>query len=204
MASSFRARARRARSHGLDDPSHGSSGPFHNRADALDTFERLFLAANRWALILILAAMSLIIFTNVVLRYVFGESIPWGEEVSRHLMIWLTFVGAGPVLRYGGHIAVENLQDALPRRIAVALRVLVALLLFAFFVFMVWYGWLYMERNQFQLTAATQIPMSWVYAAMPVGGVLLCVHWMLVVRTYVARREFASDAHFDANATASL
>jgi TRAP-type C4-dicarboxylate transport system permease small subunit len=29
-------------------------------------------------------------------------------------MIWLTFLGAGPVLRYGGHIAVENLQDALP------------------------------------------------------------------------------------------
>jgi TRAP-type C4-dicarboxylate transport system permease small subunit len=56
----------------------------------------------------------------------------------------------------------------------------------------------------FQLTPATQIPFAWVYAAMPIGGVLLIVHGALIVRDYVLRREFASDAHFDANASASL
>jgi hypothetical protein len=30
------------------------------------------------------------------------------------------------------------------------------------------------------------------------------IHWLLIVRSYIARREFASDAHFDANASASL
>ena len=86
------------------------------------------------------------------------------------------------MLRYGGHIAVENLQDALPRAGAIAMRAIVAALLFAFFGFMVWYGWLYMERTQFQLTAATQIPFAYIYSAMPVGGVLLIVHWLLIVR----------------------
>ncbi|MDR6518714.1 TRAP-type C4-dicarboxylate transport system permease small subunit [Variovorax paradoxus] len=170
----------------------------------MQAFERYFLAANRWALILLLAAMSVIIFTNVVLRYTTSQSLEWAEEVSRHMMIWLTFLGAGPVLRYGGHIAVENLQDALPRGAAVALRAVVAGLLFAFFGFMVWYGWLYMQRTMFQLTAVTQIPFAYIYSAMLFGGVLLVVHWLLVVRGYVLRREFASDAHFDANASASL
>jgi TRAP-type C4-dicarboxylate transport system permease small subunit len=168
------------------------------------TFERYFLAANRWVLILLLAAMAVIIFTNVGLRYLTNQSIEWAEEVSRHMMIWLTFLGCGPVLRYGGHIAVENLQDALPRRAAVALRAFVALLLFAFFGFMIWYGWLYMQRAMFQMTAATQIPFGYIYAAMPVGGLLLIVHWALIVRGYVLRREFAADAHFDATASASL
>ena len=170
----------------------------------MQVFERYFLAANRWALILLLAAMSVIIFTNVVMRYTTSQSLEWAEEVSRHMMIWLTFIGAGPVLRYGGHIAVENLQDALPRSAAIALRIVVAALLFAFFGFMVWYGWLYMERTMFQLTAVTQIPFAYIYSAMLFGGVLLVVHWLLVVRGYVMRREFASDAHFDANASASL
>lgn len=170
----------------------------------MKTFERYFLAANRWALIGLLAAMSVIIFTNVALRYLTNQSIEWAEEVSRHMMIWLTFLGAGPVLRYGGHIAVENLQDALPNALAIAVRAIVATLLFAFFGFMIWYGWLYMERTQFQLTAATQIPFSWIYSSMLAGGVLLMVHWLLVVRGYVIRREFAADAHFDANASASL
>ena len=170
----------------------------------MKTFERYFLGANRWALILLLASMACIIFVNVALRYLTNQSIEWAEEVSRHMMIWLTFLGAGPVLRYGGHIAIDNLQDALPVRLAVAVRVLVALLLFAFFGFMVWYGWLYMGRTMFQLTAATQIPFAYIYAAMPVGGLLLLIHWALIVRAYVLKREFASDAHFDATASASL
>ena len=170
----------------------------------MKTFERYFLGANRWALIVLLAAMACIIFVNVALRYLTNQSLEWAEEVSRHMMIWLTFLGAGPVLRYGGHIAIDNLQDALPQRLAVAVRVLVALLLFGFFGFMVWYGWLYMGRTMFQLTAATQVPFAYIYAAMPVGGVLLLVHWALIVRSYIDRREFASDAHFDAAASASL
>ena len=170
----------------------------------MKTFEHYFLAANRWALILLLASMSVIIFINVGMRYLTSNSLEWAEEVSRHMMIWLTFLGAGPVLRYGGHIAVENLQDALPPKGAVAVRAVVAALLFAFFGFMVWYGWLYMERTMFQLTAVTQIPFAYIYSAMPIGGVLLIVHWLLIVRGYVQKREFASDAHFDATASASL
>jgi TRAP-type C4-dicarboxylate transport system permease small subunit len=170
----------------------------------MKTFERYFLAANRWALIALLAAMAVIIFTNVAMRYLTSASLEWAEEVSRHMMIWLTFLGAGPVLRYGGHIAVENLQDALPAKLAIAVRTVVALLLFAFFGFMVWYGWLYMQRTQFQLTAATQIPFAYIYSAMLFGGILLIIHWLLIVRGYVMRREFASDGHFDANAAAAL
>ena len=176
----------------------------NNTATAVKTFERYFLAANRWVLILLLAAMSVIIFVNVGMRYLTSNSLEWAEEVSRHMMIWLTFLGAGPVLRYGGHIAVENLQDALPTKGGIALRAVVAALLFAFFGFMVWYGWLYMERTMFQLTAVTQIPFAYIYSAMLIGGVLLIIHWLLIVRGYVLRREFATDAHFDAAASASL
>lgn len=66
-------------------------------------------------MILALAAMSVIVFVNVMLRYLTSESIVWAEEVARYLMIWLTFLGIGPVMRIGGHIAIDNLQDALAR-----------------------------------------------------------------------------------------
>jgi TRAP-type transport system small permease protein len=85
--------------------------------------ERYFITFNRWLLILMLAAMALIIFANVGLRYLTSQSIEWAEEVARHLMIWVTFVGAGLVYRYGGHVAIDNLQDALPKKLAMFLRV---------------------------------------------------------------------------------
>ncbi len=170
----------------------------------MKTLEQAVMAVNRWALIVLLAAMSLIIFINVLGRYFIGQALPWAEEVARHMMIWLTFLGAGPVLRYGGHIAVENLQDSLPRAWAIALRALIALLLLAFFVFLVRWGLLYVERTQYQTTAATQISFAYIYAAMPVGGLFLILHFLFIVRDYVLERRFASDSHFDANASASL
>jgi TRAP-type transport system small permease protein len=170
----------------------------------MKSFEKALMASNRWALIVVLAAMSIIIFVNVISRYIEGEALPWAEEVARHLMIWLTFLGAGPVLRYGGHLAVENLQDSLPRSWAIALRFIIALLLLCFFGFMIWYGLLYVSRTQYQTTAATQISFGYIYAAMPIGGLLLIAHFLLIVRDYVRDRKFASDEHFDAQASASL
>jgi TRAP-type C4-dicarboxylate transport system permease small subunit len=170
----------------------------------MKTFEKFLMATNTGALMVLLAAMAIIIFANVVLRYTTSQSIEWAEEVARYLMVWLTFLGAGPVLRYGGHIAVENLQDSVPTVWAQALRAVIALLLFSFFAFIVYAGVVYVNRAQYQMTPTTQISMSWVYAAMPVGGVLLLAHWALVVKEYINKRAFPSDAHFDANASASL
>ena len=170
----------------------------------MKTFEKYFLAFNRWLLIGMLAAMSVIIFTNVVLRYTTSQSIEWAEEVARHMMIWLSFIGCGPVLRYGGHIAIENLQDSVPTRLAQAMRLLIAVLITAFCVFCIWFGLQYMDRTQYQSTPATQISFAWIYLALPLGMGMTLVHWLLIVRDYVLRREFASDAHFDATASASL
>lgn len=170
----------------------------------MKTFEKYLMAINQAALMGLLGAMAVIIFANVVLRYSTSQSIEWAEEVARYMMVWLTFLGAGPVLRYGGHIAVDNLQDALPPVAAKALRLLIALMLTAFFGFIVYAGFTYVERAQYQMTPTTQVSMAWVYGAMPVGGLLLLAHWLLVVRDYVLTRSFASDAHFDANASASL
>jgi TRAP-type C4-dicarboxylate transport system permease small subunit len=170
----------------------------------LNNLEQKFLAVNRWLLVVILAVMCVIIFTNVVLRYTTNQSIEWAEEVARHLMIWLTFLGCGPTLRYGGHIAVENLQDMLSPPWAIALRTLIACLMLGLFAFFIWFGWDYMDRTQYQITPSTQISFAFIYAALPVGMLLALIHWLLIVRNYVLRREFVSDAHFDATASASL
>jgi TRAP-type C4-dicarboxylate transport system permease small subunit len=170
----------------------------------MQAFEHYFMSVNRWLLILILAAMSVIIFANVGLRYLTSQSIEWAEEVARHMMIWLTFLGCGPVLRYGGHIAVENLQDALPPAAARGLRAVIALLLLAFFGFFLWFGVEYMDRTQYQITPATQISVAFIYASLPIGAAISIVHMLLIIKGYVMNRTFASDAHFDATASASL
>lgn len=170
----------------------------------MNRFERALVAGNRWLLIVLLLAMACIVFVNVVLRYTTGDSIYWAEEVARYLMIWGTFLGSGLVLRFGGHVAIDNLHQSVPSRMARWLRAGVAACLGLSFLAMAYFSSLYVWATRFQTTAATDIPIAWVYAAMPVGFVLMFVHLLFVVRGYIAEGRYAESAEMDAEAAASI
>ncbi|MBL0936945.1 MAG: TRAP transporter small permease [Rhizobiaceae bacterium] len=166
------------------------------------TAETLFVEANKWALVLILAAMSGIVFANVSLRYTTNFSIVWAEEVARYLMVWMTFLGAGLALRTGGLVAITNLHDAMPDRPQRALRGVIVLGLLIFFAVMIWVGYSYALRMRFQMTPATRIPFSAIYAAMPIGFALMTVHLLLIARRFIGDNSFDRIAGVDENSAA--
>ena len=63
---------------------------------------------------LLLAAMVVLVFGNVVLRYGFNSGITLSEEVSRWMFVWLTFLGAIVAVREHGHLGVDSLVRRLP------------------------------------------------------------------------------------------
>ena len=73
--------------------------------------ERLVEKLMALALVLIV----LLIFSNVVGRYVLGTSFAGAEELSRLLFVWLVFLGAILALRRRAHLGVELGQARLPR-----------------------------------------------------------------------------------------
>jgi TRAP-type C4-dicarboxylate transport system permease small subunit len=162
----------------------------------LARLDRALLQANRWAVIVMLGAMATMVFGNVTLRLISDRSLLWAEEASRYLMIWLTFVGSGLVLRYGGHIGIDTLQDALPRY-AAAVRALIFVILLAFFSLMIVVGLRYAAFAWNQTTPVLQIPIGAVYLAMPVGFALMIAHLLLMARPYVQRRAFRGEGAFE-------
>jgi TRAP-type C4-dicarboxylate transport system permease small subunit len=170
----------------------------------LKKIESLLVTLNRWVLILLLAAMACIVFANVVLRYTTGDSIIWAEEVSKHIMIWTTFLGAGLVLRFGGHVAIDTLHQSIAKRGATVLRAGVVLGVAAFCLFMAFYSIDYVKMTQYQTTPATGIPFSYVYAALPVGFILVVLHLVFVASAYVRGGTFIESDEMSADAAASL
>jgi TRAP-type C4-dicarboxylate transport system permease small subunit len=168
-------------------------------APMLVSFDRRLLAVNRWLVIALLAAMAVMVFANVALRFLTDYSILWVEEVSRYTMVWLTFIGAGPVLRYGGHIGIDTLEESVPRH-AREIRAAILTLLALFFLVMIVIGIRYSILTWAQTTPVLQVPIGAVYLAMPVGFALLIVHLALMSRGYVARRELLGNGEFDADA----
>jgi TRAP-type C4-dicarboxylate transport system permease small subunit len=165
----------------------------------LASFDRRFLAINRALVIALLAAMAVMVFANVALRFLTDHSILWTEEASRYAMVWLTFIGAGPVLRYGAHIGIDTLERALPRQ-AWIVRATIFALLAIFFAVMIVVGIRYSILTWAQTTPVLEIPIGAVYLAMPIGFALMLVHLALMARGYVARRELLGDGEFDADA----
>jgi len=160
-------------------------------------FDRALLNANRWSVIAILGAMAAMVFVNVALRFTTDRSLLWVEETSRYLMIWLTFLGSGLVLRYGGHVGIDTLQEALPRH-AAAIRAIIFVILLGFFALMVWVGLRYAAFAWNQTTPVLQIPIGAVYLAMPVGFALMIAHLLLMAGPYLKPRSFLADGEFGA------
>ncbi|MCD8351216.1 MAG: TRAP transporter small permease [Planctomycetaceae bacterium] len=125
--------------------------------------------------VICVTAMVLLTGAQILFR-LYLTALSWSEELTRYLLVWATFLGAGCVYRRMGHISVTAMQDLVPPRLRTAMRVLCHLLCGAFFVIAVVYGLDYVSMQSRQLSAALRIPMSRVYMAIPVGFGIMAVH----------------------------
>ncbi|MGB3177945.1 MAG: TRAP transporter small permease [Albidovulum sp.] len=64
----------------------------------------------------ILGLMTMITFTNVVLRYVFNSSLIWGLEVTLALFAWLVLFGMSHAVKITAHLGVDAIVNILPHR----------------------------------------------------------------------------------------
>jgi TRAP-type C4-dicarboxylate transport system permease small subunit len=89
---------------------------------------------NRTVVVVLMGTMALLVFANVITRYLLNYSIIWVEEITQYEMIWVTYLGAGLALREGRHVAVDTLQDLLPHSLRRLARFVVWLAVFGFLV----------------------------------------------------------------------
>ena len=119
-------------------------------------------------LVLVVAA-SLQVFA----RYLFDRPLAWSEELVRYVMTWTAFLAAAWSVRDREHITVEIIMPWLPpalRRVVDTLRwVLVA----AFCVVLLPSSVRVTLDVHAQLGVAIEIPLSFIFASLPVGLVLM-------------------------------
>ncbi|MBM4761088.1 TRAP transporter small permease [Bacillus sp. B15-48] len=123
---------------------------------------------------LFMITMTILIFLQVVSRYVFGDSITWTEELSRYLFIWLIFLTIGIGFKENKHIGIDIVLDLLPKTLQKLIRQLTYILVLVLSLLFVWEGYILVLQMQMfgQTSANLQLPMWWVYLSLPVGFLL--------------------------------
>ncbi len=123
----------------------------------------LFFKMAEFILVIMLSAMVIMVFGNVVLRYGFNDGIISSEEVSRFLFIWITFLGAIVTMRENGHLGLDSVVRKLNLRGKKTAFAISNVLMLGCCVLM-FYGTLKQHGiNATTRSAVTAIPMSWVY-----------------------------------------
>ncbi len=126
-----------------------------------------------YALIISLAIMVIVIFTQVVMRYVFNNSLSWSEEFARYLFVWFSWMGVSAGLKDGEHLKVEILSAALTKRgfmkTKEIINILVSLIWLATTLIVTYYG-LEVVMKQMDLkvlTPAMRFPVWFGYLSIP-------------------------------------
>jgi len=129
--------------------------------------------AAEWACLVLMTVLVLDLMLGVFSRYVLVSTFTWYDEVARVAFVWSVFLGAAVGVRRGAHFGLHIVVDRLPpraRRFALLATPVVVIVLA---VVLVQQGWYFAEHGWFQQTPVMGLPKAWVYAAMPVGGVLM-------------------------------
>jgi len=79
------------------------------------TFRERVIAVSENVLFALVFVMVIIVFANVVARYVFDSAITESEELARYCFIWSVFIGAVLALEKNQHIGVDFVVKAIPK-----------------------------------------------------------------------------------------
>jgi|GEM_PF-2047729 len=124
-----------------------------------------------YALALVMASF-LILIAEVFLRYVIGSSMEWTDEISRLLLVWMTFTGIGLVILERKEIFAQVFTQKLSPEARKKWSRSLDLLVLTFNIFLIIFG-LQMTHFSWDIkTESLELPFSFFYVSIPLGAIL--------------------------------
>ena len=132
---------------------------------------------------ILMVGMTVLIFIQVIMRYVFGSSLVWSEEMARYMFIWLIYLGVSYGARIMKHIKIEAALGLFPKKMHPYVIILGDILFLVFSVIIVYltYGVVMHQIKLGQQSPAMHIPMWFMYSAPLIGFALSAIRQTQVI-----------------------
>jgi TRAP-type C4-dicarboxylate transport system permease small subunit len=130
-----------------------------------------------WFSVAAMSVMLVVIFAQVVSRYVFNWTPEWSEELARYLFVWVVFIGSALIMGESGHLAVQFVPNHFKGTAAGKfLEIVINLSGYVFILILLTQGAKMTRVMTFQMSPGMEIPMSWVYAVIPLSSALMLLY----------------------------
>lgn len=130
-----------------------------------------------------IAVMAIVVFLQVIFRFILKASLPWSEEVSRYLQVYITYFGTAYGIRTGAHLGIEAFTLLLPKPVRRVLAVFVQVISVFVCSLILKFG-VDIVRTQMisrQVSPAMHIPMWMIYIAIPIGMGLCIIRYIIEI-----------------------
>ena len=134
------------------------------------------------------AAICIILFAQVVFRYA-GASLGWSEEVSRHLLVAITFMGGTVAYKRASFIGLKGFGHHLGPAVQQAIVVGLQVLTLACFGLLAWFGAVYTVKAAEHTSSSLQIPMAIPFSVIPAAFVIFVVHLLADMARTLERKK---------------
>ena len=95
---------------------------------------------------LLLVAMTLLVFSEVVARFLFNAGFMWMEEVTLTLGAWFVLFGASYGVKVGAHIGVDAFVMSLPEKTRKLTAIIAVILCLCYCSLFLYGSWIYLAK----------------------------------------------------------
>ncbi|MDR2445252.1 MAG: TRAP transporter small permease [Spirochaetaceae bacterium] len=140
-----------------------------------------------------LTVMIILVFMNVVFRYLFSKGFAWSEEIARLCFIYLVYLGSIGAMKDNQHLIIDSILSRVP---VIAQRIIYLLVQFGiiWLMFILARGsWLLMMQNFRDRWVATQFPTFMVYFAGLITGIAISIIALANIFRLIVMKMSVSD-----------
>lgn len=136
-------------------------------------------------LCVVLVAIVVVTFSQVLFRYVFRTSLDWSEELARFFFMWLAALSSAYAFKTKSHFALRFVVNRFGPSLRTAVNNLVVLSVSIFLIVFTYQGVIYTLSVTNQTAPGTQMSMAIPYSSAVVGGALMLYY---VLRNWWSER----------------
>jgi len=122
--------------------------------------------------LIILYVTVVVIFVQVICRYVLQVALPWTEEFARYAFLWLIFLANALAERQKEHFRVSYFVEQAPRRLRYVFWAFGEILIFVFFIWLLMDSLQFVQMGKRMISTVMQLRLDWVYWGLPVAVIL--------------------------------
>ena len=164
-----------------------------------EAVDKIAKKISKIALILITIigiAMLFITLLSVFCRYVLHNSLQWGEEVLKIMLVWFGLLSVGVIAYRRQHVGVSIFKENLPASVRRTCEIISQILMLVSSVAMCVIGVLLVLKSGYQLTPALRIPYAVGYWAIPVSFALMIIYEVrnLIYELTAAGKKLSKEA----------